>query len=116
MGTWEFVSAETVAPDGKKSPTFGMNPKGIVIFEATGHSALIVTRSDAPKFASNNRMSSISRGAKLTMWLLGGRGLDGEGTENRQFGERLHVSSSLFGRIHASVAGLRAFEAGSNRR
>jgi hypothetical protein len=56
VGTWDYVSAETVAPDGKRSPTFGPNPKGIVIFQADGHYALIVTRSDAPKFASNNRM------------------------------------------------------------
>jgi hypothetical protein len=56
VGTWNYVSAETVAPDGKRSPTFGPNPKGIVIFQADGHYALIVVRSDAPKFAANNRM------------------------------------------------------------
>ena len=56
VGTWNYVSADTVAPDGKRSPTFGPNPKGIVIFQADGHYALIVIRSDAPKFASNNRM------------------------------------------------------------
>jgi hypothetical protein len=56
VGTWDYVSAETVAPDGKRSPTFGPNPKGIVVFEANGHYALIVTRSDQPKFASNNRL------------------------------------------------------------
>jgi hypothetical protein len=56
VGTWDYVSAETVAPDGKRSPTFGPNPKGIVVFEANGRYALIVTRSDQPKFASNNRL------------------------------------------------------------
>ena len=56
VGTWDYVSAETVAPDGKRSPTFGLNPKGIVVFAANGHYALIVTRSGQPKFASNNRM------------------------------------------------------------
>jgi hypothetical protein len=56
VGTWDYVSAETVAPDGKRTPTFGPNPKGIVIFQADGYYALIVTRADAPKFASNNRM------------------------------------------------------------
>jgi hypothetical protein len=56
VGAWDYVSAETVRPDGTKSPTFGPNPKGIVMFEANGHYALIVTRSGQPKFASNNRM------------------------------------------------------------
>ena len=56
VGTWNYVSAETVAPDGKRTPTFGPSPKGIVIFAADGHYALIVTRADAPKFASNSRM------------------------------------------------------------
>jgi hypothetical protein len=56
VGTWDYVSAETVAPDGKRSPTFGPKPKGILIFEANGRYALIVTRSDQPKFASNNRL------------------------------------------------------------
>ena len=56
VGTWDYVSAETVAPDGKRSPTFGPKPKGILIFEANGRYALIVTRSDQPKFALNNRL------------------------------------------------------------
>src|SRR5262249_354217 len=54
--TWHYVSAETVSAGGKRSPTFGPNPKGIVVFEANGRYALIVTRSDQPKFASNNRL------------------------------------------------------------
>lgn len=56
VGTWDYVSADTVAPDGKRSPAFGPNPKGIVVFEANGRYALIVRRSDQPKFASNNRL------------------------------------------------------------
>jgi hypothetical protein len=56
VGSWDYVSADTVSPDGKRSPTFGPNPKGIVIFEANGRYALIVTRADHLKFASNNRL------------------------------------------------------------
>jgi len=56
VGTWDYVSADTVTPDGKRSPAFGAKPKGIVVFEANGHYALIVTRSNLPKFASNNRL------------------------------------------------------------
>ena len=34
VGTWNFVVAEVVAPDGKKSFPFGETPKGILIFTA----------------------------------------------------------------------------------
>jgi hypothetical protein len=67
VGTWEYVSAETTAPVGKKSPDLRHEPEGHRYFEANGHSALIVSRSDAPKFASNNRMSSISRFGTYTL-------------------------------------------------
>src|SRR6185295_5775279 len=56
VGTWAYVSAENTRADGTKFPTFGPSPKGIVMFDANGRYALIVTRSGQPKFASNNRM------------------------------------------------------------
>ena len=34
VGTWNFVVAEVVASDGKKSMPFGETPKGILIFTA----------------------------------------------------------------------------------
>jgi hypothetical protein len=42
-------------PPGSREPTFGPSPKGVVIFDASGHYALLVTRSGQPKFASKNR-------------------------------------------------------------
>src|SRR3954463_11129758 len=57
VGTWNFVVAEVTAPDGKKSFPFGETPKGILIFTPDGRFAQIHVASDAPKIASNNRMT-----------------------------------------------------------
>lgn len=57
VGTWNFVVAEVVAPDGKKSFPFGETPSGILIFTAGGQFAQIHTASDLPKIASNNRLT-----------------------------------------------------------
>src|SRR5436309_6404004 len=57
VGTWDFVVAEVTAPDGKKSFPFGEKPKGILIFTPDGRFAQIHVASEAPKIASNNRMT-----------------------------------------------------------
>ena len=57
IGTWTFVVAEVVAPDGKKSFPFGETPKGILIFTADGQFAQVHVASDVPKIASNNRLT-----------------------------------------------------------
>jgi hypothetical protein len=57
VGTWNFVVAEVVAPDGKKSFPFGETPKGILIFTADGHFAQVHVASDVPKIASGNRLT-----------------------------------------------------------
>ena len=57
VGTWTFVVAEVVAPDGKKSFPFGETPKGILIFTADGQFAQVHVASDVPKIASNNRLT-----------------------------------------------------------
>jgi len=55
VGAWSLLIADNVLPDGNK-PTFGPNPNGIVIFEASGHYALEIARSTNPKIASTNRV------------------------------------------------------------
>lgn len=55
VGSWSYVSADTVAPDGKRTPTFGPNPTGLTIFGADGHYVSFVIRADVPKFASDSR-------------------------------------------------------------
>jgi len=51
-GTWTFVSAVDVHPDGKKTDRWGANAKGIFTFDPPGHFAQFITRSDLPKFAA----------------------------------------------------------------
>jgi hypothetical protein len=57
VGTWNFVVAEVVAPDSKKSFPFGETPKGILIFTADGQFAQIHIAGDVPRIASNNRLT-----------------------------------------------------------
>lgn len=53
-GRWQIVSV-TLEQDGNKSDYFGPNPQGVTIFDGTGHFVRVLSRSDLPKFASNNR-------------------------------------------------------------
>jgi hypothetical protein len=50
-GTWTFVSALDVYPDGRKDDRWGPNPKGVFIFDGNGRYAQFITRSDLPKIA-----------------------------------------------------------------
>jgi len=50
MVTWQCGLRE-----GEKVEPFGPNPKGTMTFDSGGRFSIIVTRSDLPKFASNNR-------------------------------------------------------------
>ncbi|HYC16507.1 MAG TPA: lipocalin-like domain-containing protein [Pseudolabrys sp.] len=56
VGVWSLQSDVTVTSDGRKLWPFGPNPKGIAIFDGTGHFAIVTSRPDLPKFASDNRM------------------------------------------------------------
>jgi hypothetical protein len=57
VGTWDFVVAEVTAPDGKISFPFGRAPKGILIFTPEGLFVQVHVASEAPRIASNNRMT-----------------------------------------------------------
>jgi len=54
QGTWTLVSA-VLDQGGTKSEPFGPGPKGTVILTSNDRFALIITRADMPKFASNVR-------------------------------------------------------------
>jgi hypothetical protein len=54
VGAWTMVS-NVLDQDGKKTEPYGSDAKGSVILTNTGRVALIITRSDIPKFAVNNR-------------------------------------------------------------
>src|SRR6266853_732407 len=52
VGTWTFVSALDVYPDGRKNDRWGTNPKGVFMFDGNGRFAQFITRSDLPKIAA----------------------------------------------------------------
>ena len=54
VGSWTLISV-TVSRGGEKIEPFGPNPKGTMTFDSRGRFSIVVTRSDLPKFASNNR-------------------------------------------------------------
>ena len=54
VGAWTIVSI-TVEQGDKKSEPYGSNPKGTQVFDGSGRFAIVVTRPDLPKVASNNR-------------------------------------------------------------
>ena len=56
VGTWTLVSS-TLEQGDEKTDFYGPNPQGQQIFEANGRFSLIFTRSDLPKFVSNNRQA-----------------------------------------------------------
>jgi Lipocalin-like domain len=67
VGTWRMTSNTTTRPDGTKFDTFGTDPRGVVIFEANGQHALIIARSDTPKFASDNRATGTAEENKAAV-------------------------------------------------
>ncbi len=67
VGTWILTSWERANPDGSKTHAFGANPKGINVFSADGRFALIYTRGDLPKLASNDRTKATPQEAKVIM-------------------------------------------------
>jgi len=52
VGTWTFVSALDVHPDGRKIDRWGPNPKGVFMFDGNGRFAQFISRSDLPKIAA----------------------------------------------------------------
>jgi hypothetical protein len=56
VGLWTPISVDEVRSDGSRSPAFGPNPKGLLVFDTGGRFAYVISGSGRPKFASNNRM------------------------------------------------------------
>jgi hypothetical protein len=55
VGTWALVSNETVDAAGNTFPTFGPNPRGLLIFTPSGRYTVILARASLPKFAAGSR-------------------------------------------------------------
>lgn len=66
VGSWIPVS-QYVDQDGKKLEPFGPNPKGIVVYDATGRFVLVLQRSTLPRFASNNRLAGTAEENKAVV-------------------------------------------------
>jgi len=56
IGTWVIVSSDSTAPDGSKLQVFGPDPKGILVFDASGQTVQIIVNPGVPKFKINNRL------------------------------------------------------------
>jgi len=67
VGAWTLVSIVNMLPDGKKQELFGPNPKGILIFDASGKFAQTQTRSGRAKFKSANRLEITAEESKAGM-------------------------------------------------
>jgi hypothetical protein len=55
VGTWILVSAINTTKDGRQVDPWGANPKGTIIYDASGHFAQMLLRSDLPKTASREK-------------------------------------------------------------
>jgi hypothetical protein len=66
LGTWRFVSIDSVRQDGGRSPLFGTSPKGVAMFDGHGNYIISVMRSDRPAFAVNDRMQGTAEENKAT--------------------------------------------------
>lgn len=66
-GVWTVVSSDTIRPDGTRVPTFGPNPKGLLIFDANGRYMLQLVRSGNPRFVSGNRMEGTAEENKAVV-------------------------------------------------
>jgi Lipocalin-like domain len=65
VGTWTFVSTSGKLPDG--SPTWGADPKGLLIFTDNGYYASLIVRADVPKFAAKNRLQGTAEENKAAV-------------------------------------------------
>jgi hypothetical protein len=54
-GTWMFVSAVDVHPDGRRVDPWGQSGKGMFIFDGNGRYTQFIVRTDLPKIAGGTR-------------------------------------------------------------
>jgi hypothetical protein len=54
VGAWTLVSIIATDKAGNKSDRRGPNPKGLLIFEASGRYSILTSRADLPNFAIDN--------------------------------------------------------------
>jgi hypothetical protein len=68
VGSWIWVSSETVAPDGKRTPNCGPNPPaGLMILGSDGRYMSLVVCGDIPKFVANSRAAGTAEENKAVV-------------------------------------------------
>ena len=67
VGAWTLVSIDNTAQDGSKLQPFGANPKGTLIFDASGRYSQAQVRTGRTKFKSPNRLQATPDEAKAAM-------------------------------------------------
>lgn len=55
VGTWTLVLVDNVLPDGSRVQLYGPNPRGMLMFDASGHYSMQILREGRPKFAANDK-------------------------------------------------------------
>ena len=63
VGTWTLVSFEATAANGTKTQPYGVNPKGILIFDANGRYAMMSGGSDRAKVRNPDQPTTEERAA-----------------------------------------------------
>ena len=66
VGAWTMKS-NVLDQGGTKTEPYGSDAKGSVILTSSGRVALVITRADLPKFASNNRTTGTAEENKATV-------------------------------------------------
>jgi len=61
VGSWTLQSDISTTADGHRLLPFGSDPRGVAIFGADGRFAIVLSRTDLPKFASDNRMQGTAQ-------------------------------------------------------
>jgi Lipocalin-like domain len=63
VGNWTLVSYDQTAANGSKTQPFGVNPKGILMFDASGRYAVMLRRADRSKFKDTVQPTTEERAA-----------------------------------------------------
>ena len=67
VGSWTVVASDNVDASGKKTPIFGPDLRGSLIFTANGRYSLTLARTTLPKFALNNRLKGTAEENKAVV-------------------------------------------------
>lgn len=57
IGTWVLAAADKLLPDGTRTPDYGPEPHGLVVFTADGFYSVQIYRAQRLKFASGDKLT-----------------------------------------------------------